>query len=222
MAAQAAAMMAARLECEYCRQELIAVRPSSPPDRRPLVLPGCGHTCCLECVKRVFDTQPNPCCPYAFCQKPITCKLAEVPTNDILIKRVAQHLEARHSQALALKQQHQQFVTAHPYMQEMPARPGKQTSYKCNACNILAGPIHRALAHALLPDLRLKHAEHQHEQPPQPPAYSAGNAAPTAAEAHGMPMPNVSGGKDGVFGSVARANIAVRVLTPMMPVGRSG
>jgi hypothetical protein len=59
--------------------------------------------------------------------------------------------------ATAQKEQQDNFKKQHPYMEKLPPRPGKQVAFRCVACNILAGPMHRALAHALVPELHEKH-----------------------------------------------------------------
>lgn len=180
---QAAAALSARFECANCRAELLPVKPANPPDRRPFKLPcSHGHTCCFECLQSAYSTSLSPCCPID--GEALLLKLADVPLDSAKLRQLEGQQQQPHSMHLSeaevLQQQHERFIKTHPFMELVPPRPGKQPSYKCLCCGVLAGPIHRALSHAMKDELEPRHQAWREEH--AKPAEASAAAAPPAAK----------------------------------------
>jgi sugar lactone lactonase YvrE len=146
-------------DCITCGATFAAAAPvvSTEPDHRPLLLP-CKHSWCIHCAfERGYARMSSkpPVCPH--CRQSLPPILDELPFNDVLMKYIVDMRDAREKTAAVQQRQRDLFKEQNPYMEELPPRPGKQIAFRCIACNAIAGPIHRALAHALLPELKEKH-----------------------------------------------------------------
>lgn len=133
--------------CPVCVKDFQVEVDAHSTDRRPRALP-CGHSVCLQCLHLAKVKQVCLQCGWPFQFDNLTINSHMVEQMQAHSHNKAQAERKRLESDRIARLQHDAFQRAFPYMKQDERRnPQKEPFYLCTLCGIMAGPLHRALAH---------------------------------------------------------------------------